>query len=169
MPSTLLQPTEIRQHIRTGLVDEALDRLVTDADLDIQRIVGPHDGERTVRADVPPNGLRIWVKGRIESIAEITQRNRRDTSMTTVDPDLYFVEFNNAITRRTGYWDQIVEVRFTPVSTNAQRAMRLIDLVRLAVRDEGVQQERSGDYSYVRLNRADEYARIIRQLKNEVL
>ena len=63
-------------------------------------------------------------------------------------------------------WQMRVRITFTPVAENAERALALIDLVRLETQDTGLESERDDTYSYRAKNKTMARREIIASLKH---
>jgi hypothetical protein len=147
----LLTVAQIRAHIDTDLTDEALGRLIDDADEEIIGWAGAADEETdTMRHCELANVLFLSRRG--SEVSEVIEQIGDDE--TTLDPDDYRLRNNGTQIERLGTgtnprstWGEIVTVTYAPVDRTARRVRVLIDLVRLAVQYSALKSESVGDYS----------------------
>ena len=159
MASDLLTLDEVKVHVTTGLPDAALERLIDSQDAYIRQMVGQHDPASTmVYEDELDRGIhRIWLPRPAFSIATVEDRRRLDSTWTVLEAATYYLSDEGRavlVTRSDWGWgwgdrgQRRVRVTYTPVSENAERALALIDLVRLETQDTGLESERDDTYSY---------------------
>lgn len=144
---TLLTATEVRQHVETGLTDDALTRLVEDADSEIiDRL-----GALASQVDVLDGGVPVLPLSRkASSISSIVERIDQ-TDYPLADDDFGLLPDGRRVERRQGtsYPSLVfagrVTITYVPTDETASRKRLLIDLVMLASRYMGVRGESIGD------------------------
>ena len=164
----LLTVDQIRQHVETDLVDDALTRLVDDADAEIiacEGVLAEHTDHQhgcQYKAD-------LWLSRRASEITEVIEE--ASESETTLAADDYALRPGGLrLSRRSDgtnprtTWAPIVSVTFTPVSDVERRTRVLIDLVRLAVQFNALRSESAGDYSATSADYEEERRRILSRL-----
>ena len=172
MASELLTVAQVKEHVTTGLSDEALGRIVDAQDAYIRRMVGPHDPATTMvyERDTLPGTHRFWLPRPASSIATVEDRYLYDAVWTVRDDTGYYlsdggrsVSLNHLYLSE--WFREVVRVTFTPVSANAERAQALIDLVRLEAQDTGLQSETDDTFEYIAKDKTKARREIISPLK----
>lgn len=150
---------EVRDHIETPIPDMALQRILDDAENELEYRFGSAADNQTERFF--PQGLTrfVYPSRRVDSIQEITEitdgpLGRTETVLSAND---YQLTFNSQrIDRlpqgdhsRTNWGDEVVVV-YTPYDDTLERDRIVIDLVRLALSYGGADSESLPDYSYRR-------------------
>jgi hypothetical protein len=142
---------QVREHVETGLTDEALGRLIADAVEEVEGRWGT-DAEQTVLMD--GSGLRLLRLLRpaltITSVNE--QRNSWSEELLLVAGEDYELRPGGRVLERIpgwgwSYWGQRVTIVYTPLPEISLRDRVVVDLVRLAVEYEGLTSVKVGDYS----------------------
>ncbi len=144
----LLTADQIRTHVETDMVDTAVNRLIDDAESEMVRLYGPHVDDITEIHTPGPGQKYLFTKRPIDevtSVTELTTTYAGETDLVLDDADDYVLEGKTQL-RRLGtgtnpstMWAAHVTVEYTPVDDTTRRERVLIDLVKLAVRFEGVQ------------------------------
>lgn len=139
----------IRDHVETGINDEALGLLLDDAVGEVEGRFGT-DSQRTERYFGGGEFIRLQRPAlSIASIAELNEQRYPLYTLVSTDYDL----LNNGrtiqrLTRNTvwywRYWASIVDVTYTPIPEQTVRDRVTIDLVKLAVQYNALQQEQVG-------------------------
>ena len=182
MASELLSVAEIKEHVTTGLSDEALGRLIDAQDSYIRRMVGPHDPTTTMVYETDgggghyrdytsgPGQDRIWLPRPAASIATVEDRYLFDSGWTVRDASEYYLSDGGrsvSLNQHFREWfRELVRVTFTPFPENAERVQALIDLVRLETQDTGLAMERDDTYRYEAKDRTKARREIIAPLKH---
>ena len=151
MASDLLTVTEVREHVETGLPDDALERVVDSEDAYMRAQVGIHDpaGDMTYTDDNP--GRRISLPRPASAITSVTRDSWYGFSYE-IPARNYRLQDEGRAVWIYDYWtseryDQMTIV-FTPLPENAERTKALIELIRLAIQDTGLSMERDDTYQY---------------------
>ena len=170
MASDLLTVSELKEHVTTGLSDEALERLIDSQDAYIRRMVGEHDPATTLVYEVEMTDYRrLWLPRPAVSIAMVEDRYLfRDSEWNVRDStDYYLSDQGRSVNLgcRAPFRER-VRVTFTPVSENVERTQALINLVRLETQDTGLDSERDDTYSYQAKNKTKAQREIIASLKH---
>lgn len=145
----LLTNAQTREHVESDLSDDALDRLIADADAEIIDRLGAVATETQV---LRGGGKELFLGRAATSISSIVEReNEANTTLATND---YTLRSDNRVVERltTGTngrstWAPLVTIAYVPVDTTARRKRLLVDLVRLACQHLGVAEQRLGDVS----------------------
>lgn len=131
---TLLTVDELREHVTSALGDDALERLLADAEAAIVQRAGP-SGDRT---QIAGGGYRFIALHRpAAAITSIVERTgTTDTTLATDDylvrPGGYLLERLTDGTHPRGFnWAPRVTVIYAPVDDEATRIAVQIDLVNL--------------------------------------
>ena len=147
----LLTVAQIRQHVEADLSDDALTRLLDDADEEIVAWAGEVDEQVDTMRHVELSTV-LFLSRRGSEVTEVIEQIGYDE--TTLDPDDYRlrnggtqIERRSDGTNPRSTWGEIVTVTYTPVDRTARRTRVLIDLVKLAVQYSGLKSESVGDYS----------------------
>ena len=152
MASDLLTVAEVKEHVATGLSDTALERIVDAQDAYIRHMVGEHDPVSTMSYTADQPSQRISLPRRATSIDSVTILYAYGGSQV-VGSRYYWLANDGLAVQIYEYYlyypemDRIMVV-FTPAPENAPRANALIELVRLAVQDTGLDTERDDTYQY---------------------
>ena len=146
----ILTVDELREHVNTGLGDDALQRLLDASEYLIVERAGPA-GART---EIAGGGYRFVTVSRpigsIGSIKEVV-----GDSELTLAADDYLVRYGDLVVERLQYgtnsrstWDRRVEVTYTPEDDAALRADVQIDLIRAGLSyNPGLTGEQLGAWS----------------------
>ena len=169
---SLLTPDDIRQHIDTDLGNEALQRLIDDAEDDIVRAYGPTTGTVTERFTPGPGDAWIFTSRPISAITSITELRSTyagETDVTLGSAD-YVLEGTRQIRRKQGgtnsasSWGPLTTIVYTPADDTDRRKRVLIDLVRLALRYDATRSGSVGDTSVTHLEYEAERTRLLTRL-----
>ena len=154
--ATLLTVTELREHIETDLINDALERYNDDVDSDIILRYGPVATETEIfdiNPDDYPSGRDkfLSLKRKATSITSITEQVLNDTPDTLDASDFQLLEERRLERLDTGIaprnlWGQRVTVVSVPVDTTAKRKGVIIAIVKMDVIYNGFSEERSGDH-----------------------
>jgi hypothetical protein len=149
---TLLTLAQVREHVETDLVDDALQRIIDAEDEEILRRFGPP----TTQTEIFTGGTgatHLFLSRPVTSVTSISEEVSGIS--TTLSADDYDIWWNQALerlddgTNASNSWGDRVTVVYVPQERTSQRILTLIQLVQLAVRYNGVQTESigSGDHS----------------------
>lgn len=133
---------EFEEHVTTSLGDDAIQRLLDDAEEAIIAYAGP-----TVDADYVtdmaerfvPHGDAIRLSRRASAIVEVLEHAQRETPTTLAADDYELSQSGFMLHRLRGgtngswRWHSDVEVRYTPYSDVATRVITQLQLCRLEI------------------------------------
>lgn len=152
---SLLTVTELREHFETDLKDEAIQRLIDDAEDEIEQKIGQLQTQSEYIRDVGICTL-LFLRRKASSISTVVEEVKvADGSYetTTLSSDDYRLVSDMQIERladgtnpRT-LWGDNVSLVYIPKDDASRRKVVTVDLVKLAVRYEGVDRESAGDWS----------------------
>lgn len=165
---TLLTLAQVREHVETDLVDDALQRLIDAEDEELLKRFGAPTSQTEI---LRGGGTHLYLTRLVSTITSIAERVEDTT--TTLATDDYDLWWNQALERKDDgtnardIWGERVTVVYVPQDQTSQRIMTLIQLVQLAVRYTGVQSESvgSGDYAVGNLDYQHERERLLRKLE----
>jgi hypothetical protein len=165
--AALLTLAQIREHVETDLSNDALQRLIDSEDAEIvQRF-----GALSTQTEIFKGGSeRLFLSRLVSSITSISEEVGETT--TTLAADDYELWWSQELdrdpdgTNGRSTWGERVTVVYVPQTMTAQRTAVLTQLVQLAVRYNGVQQESvgSGDYSATSADYQRERERLLSKL-----
>lgn len=167
MASDLITVDALRDHVETDLADDALGRLIDDADAEIVRRFGPHNGERVEAQHLSYPTKLIFLPRPASAVASITEESGAEgaTVETVADSKYSLEDGGRSIRRKDANWKRVVNVTYTPESDDARRAMVLVDLVKLETEYEGIESRRVGSYSETKLDLEKERGKILNRLR----
>lgn len=137
-----LTVAQFKEHVSTSLGDDAIGRLLDDAEAAIIERAGPLiDGylvtDMTER--FKPHGDAILLSRRAEAIVEVKEHAQRVTP-TTLAADDYALSSTGMVLRRVRggthpatYWHADVDVTYVPYSDDAIRVICQLELCRLEI------------------------------------
>lgn len=141
----------IRDHVETGIVDEALKVLLDDAVAQVENRFGT-DGAITLR--LIGGGQFLRLQRPAVSVASIAESNEQRTPLYTLgalgtDYDLLYggrmlVRLSGGTVFYYQSWAPVVDVVYTPKPEQILRDRVVVDLVKLAVQYSGLAQEQIG-------------------------
>ena len=145
----LLTKTELKEHVETDLVDDAVNRLLDDAEAEIIRRFGAH----VTQVDEPLGGDKYLFPSRpITTVTSIVETV--GTTDTTLAADDYKLIHSNRQIERLGdgtngrlTWGDRVKITYVPSDNQDTRKRVQIDLVKLAIQYDVVRTVESGNYS----------------------
>lgn len=150
-------PAIILEHLETDLGDNAIQRLIDEAEAYCTKIAGPESGSYTVHRQGGVSSF--WLRRPADSITSVTELDNGDN---VVDSGNYRLEHGGRTLRRVGnIWAHgTVEIVYTVITDTAVRDRVVIDLVHLALSYRGaVKSESDGAYSSGRIGSPDAYER----------
>lgn len=132
---TLLTVDELREHVTTSLGDDALQRLLDDA----EAAITAYAGEVGTAVEIVTGGSPTLTVGRpIESITSVRERDGFQSSTTLATDD--YEQLGSFVLGRLRYgtnsaahWRGPVRVTYTPVDDTATREVVQIELVKLEI------------------------------------
>ena len=169
----LLNLEQVRDVVKTDISDEMLQVYVDAAEGDILRFAGPHG--TTVTHSKPLQATRstyVLLPRRAKEILSV------EIDDGAIEPDEYQVEhqglavriwFNRPYSWSTASYARFnwqVSITYTAEDDRPQRRRALLQLVRLAVQEDGLANERVGDYSRTSVNYGKERRRILAPLRS---
>ena len=144
----ILTLAEVRDHVQTDLKDDALQRLLDDAEAEIVARLG----SPTALSDVLPGGDKmLYLSRKAASISSIVERlEEQDYALVATDFKLHAdgrrLERLQTGSNPSEAWRGLVTISGVPDTADAASRKRLqADLVRLSVRYSGVASEGVGD------------------------
>ena len=172
MTTALITPDILREHFETDLEDDALQRIIDDADQAIIDRFGEHGDAGTFSIDDPlvelhPGGGRhIFPHRKVDSVEAVTEfwggpGAETETELATDDWRLEHAG-RSLLRLATGtnpraWWGRVV-LDYFPVSDAARRTRVNIDLCKLALTYGGyLKTERAGDYQAASAMTPDAY------------
>lgn len=173
-----LSLSDIREHVETGLVDDALARLLVDATEEVEARFGT---DANVTEILAPGGSTIILKRRASAIVSVDLLDSSGASYQTLGASEYRLRSGRILDRMSGgttgydwvreydapgYGSTEVKVVYTPVSEAALRNRVIIDLVRLGVKYEALANEKIGDYSMTSADYLKERERLLQAVSN---
>lgn len=168
--ATGLTLDEIREHVETGLVDDALERLLVEAQA---QVTARAKSDASLTVSVEAYGRYIRLQRPALSITSIAEFNDQRYPLYTLLPADYELQYGGRIIRRltggtTFYadrsWAPVVVISYVPVPEQAIRDRVVIDLVRLAVQYNALGQETFGGrtgYQSISIDYFNERERIL--------
>lgn len=145
---------KIRQHVETGLEDGALALLVQAATDEVAARFGNDDEMTTTLYGWGDNQLTHRLSRKASVLTSVKERPAYGNEETVLDTDDYdLIHGGKTLIRRADgtnprrYWNEVVEVTYTPVEEKTLREQTIINLVKLEVQYNGLAQERVGDYT----------------------
>lgn len=171
----ILTVPQLLEHIETDLSGSALQRLIDAADQDIVDGYGPHalSGARTETLVGGSASITLAVPAL--SFTSVTEHvgSPISATATVLDPTDYRTWWGGRALQRisTGVnarttWGERVDVVYVPVSRDARRRAVAIELVRLALAQEGVKSMSAGDVSMTAHDYQSERGRLLMSLAN---
>jgi len=147
----ILTVDQLREHISSGLGDDALQRLLDAAEDDIVAFDGAVASQtERIRSDGSDIVLLRRPVSSVTSVKEIDSYGNTYLTLESDDfrvTDLYLLERLQTGTNPRSYWYGVVEVVYVPVDDTDARKRDQIDLVKLALAWEGVESQRVGEFS----------------------
>ena len=135
----LLTPSQFEEHFDTDLGDDALGRLLGDAEDEIIRLFGAHV---TQVEHIDGLGRLLFLQRRVASVTMIVETvAEEDTTLATDDWQLENVRILRRLADGTNartYWGDRVTVTYVPESETNRRKRVQVDLVKLAIQHEGL-------------------------------
>ncbi len=167
--ATLLTVAQVREHVETDIGDDAVQRLVDDADAEIIRRLGPVASQVTM-LDGGDENLRLprkatAITAAVELYGDVTYT--LDATDYTLRGDGYTLERQNDGTNPSPVWRGSVTITSTPVDETAQRKRLLVDLVKLAVAYDALSSNRIGDVAVQGLDYQAEREKLFRGLRTQ--
>ena len=167
----LLTLEELKEHIsdpsrgraETNLGDSALQRILDSADKTIRRRHGPHEGEVTDQCvvslqDVRLDGSRTPLRRPAVTLHAVTVDGVDNLAAASIDSDARWVRWS------LDPFSGLVVVRYTPEDDQDERIEVQLRLIRLALRDTGLEYERQPSQTLVQPNRERERERVLARL-----
>ena len=152
---SVLSVAELLTHVETDLTDPAIQRLIDDAEAEIDERVGAlatqtdeFQGETLADA--------LYLTRLATAITTVTEEVKSGTGWvsTVLAADDYALRFNGRQLRRlsngtnpAGTWGDTVTVVYVPKSDAARRLVITIDLVKVAIAFNALDSEKIGDYA----------------------
>lgn len=171
---SLLTIDELRDHFNTDLIDGALQRLVDDAEAEIDERHGELGTQTdTFKGDILATAL--FLSRKAQSISTVTEEIKSGGSYdaTILASDDYQLRFEGRQIERLASgtnprstWGDIVTVVYVPKDETARRKRVTVDLVKLAAAYNALDSETTGDYASRSLRYTNERASLIAQLES---
>lgn len=168
----LLTLADVREHIETDLVDPALQRIMDseEAEIDVRF------GAVGVETDDLEGGERELFPSRpiltVTSLDETIIDSNGSEVTTTLDPtDFKILNDGRVLLRQIdgvnpeNVWGERIKLIYTPKDTTLRRVGVFIDLIKLALANNGLKVEWSGDYrAEQKFDYQDEREKILNRL-----
>jgi hypothetical protein len=162
---------EVRQHVETDLIDDALQMLIDDAIEEINEVIGFVSSETNEFYEERTTKLFLTRKAiSINSVVE-----ERGGTSTTLSANDYMLRLEGRMLERLGtgtnpcsVWGDVVTIIYTPQDDTKRRKVVIIDLVKLALVYNGQKSESVGDYSATAKEYDDERQRLIGRLRSGI-
>jgi hypothetical protein len=148
-------PTILKEHVETDLSTIALQRLIDAANNDITERYGSFS-EVTEEYDMTVDRWeirrdRIWTRQQIKSVTLLEEGftlKTTDLVALVLDTDFFVVFEGQAVERIDTMFRRRVRITYVPqVANESQRDRVIIDLCKLMLQWNGLQNERIGDWS----------------------
>lgn len=171
---SMVSVAEIQAHIETDLTDPAIQRLINDAEAEIDDKIGEFATQfDEFQGETMANAFYLTRKAsEITTVVEEVKSGDGYTA-TTLSADDYELRFNGRQLRRltTGTnpaatWGDTVTVLYVPKDDEARRIRVTIDLVKLAIAFNALDSEKIGDYSAQSTKYEVRRSELIRRLKS---
>lgn len=161
-----LTVAQLRAHVETDLIDDAVQRLIDAAEEEIASKVGPAASATEYKEG---DSKVIFLMRSAASITSITEEVGEDiTTLVAADYRLEGGKMLRRLTTGTNpaeVWQGHVTVTYVPTGETTRRLTATIDLVRLAVQYKALSSESVGDYSASMGAYDAEKARILASLR----
>lgn len=175
--ATLVDPPTMRGFVETDLSDDNLQILIDDADAEIVLRFGPHTTAQEWFVDDVP-GQFIFPQRSVASVTSIDETiyfqigvTTWAETTTTLSADDYEITPDAKSIRRltTGVngrfnWGERINLIYVPADETARRKRVEIDLVRLALQYDALQQSKDGDHQQQGLDYEAERNRLLARL-----
>ena len=164
MTAVLLTVAQLRMHVETDLVDEALQRLLDGEEAEIVRRYGEH---ATASETLPGGGPEVILSRGAASITSVSEQGLDDEEATALEPEQYVSWHGGRLLQRWGdssLWPARVTVEYVPTDDSAQRTNVLIRLMALLLAYNGTAAEGVGDYRMSAKDYQRERERLLRQV-----
>lgn len=131
---TLLTVDQFREHVETSLVDDAIQRLLDDAEAEIIRYAGDLG---SVTELIDGGSSRLVLSRRAGSVTSVTETS--GTTTTTLDADdwrlrsAYVLERLNTGTNPRWTWSRFATVTYVAADDTDTRAVVQLELVKIAI------------------------------------
>jgi len=153
--ASLLTTDELREHFETDLKDAAVQRLIDDAESEIDERIGQlATGTDTFEGDILATALFLSRRAKTITTATEEIRSGGGYQTTVLDPTDYKLRYEGRqIERLTSgvnprsTWGDIVTVVYVPEDDTNRRKRVAVDLVKLAAQYSALDSEKIGDYS----------------------
>ena len=160
----ILTLAEVREHIETGMSDNALQRLMDVAEEDIIRTVGNHQG--TVTKVLRGGGRTLTVPKNLVLFTVTEIYRTQDIKITSTQ---YKKIAEYAYVKTSGYrWADYVRVVYTPPVATQARRMAFLDLIDAFRISRELSVERVGDIGTTYLDPDKQRFNILTRLKRQV-
>lgn len=170
---TILTVNELREHVETGLVDDALTRLIENADQEIIDRLGALASHTEV---IQGDGLSSLLLARKASAITSATERILDENYVLAASDFTLMSDGYALRRAQGAsypalaWRGTVTVVYVPfggvAGELAARKKLLVDLVKLDVEYDAKRSDSIGDTSRTSLDHSQERMSLFKQMRN---
>lgn len=146
-------PDIIREHFETDLSDDALNRIIAAENAEIVARYGDNTA-LTEQYNFMVNGHRtlvnrVWTQQKIGAVTSVKEGpTLKPADLTTLveGTDYLMINEGRAVERQDRCFDTRVEVVYTPLSDEARRDMVTIDLSKLTIQFNALDEEEVGDW-----------------------
>lgn len=169
----LINPAIVQAHVETDLSDAALRRLIRDVEAEIEKRYGELESQIDEVQDARLS-TQLFLRRKAEAITTVTEEVKSGGSYetTVLSANDFAVRMNGRAIERLrdgdnprSTWGDIVTIVYEPVNETDSRVRVAIDLVRLAIRYNALDQEKIGDWSGSSKDYEAEREKILGRLK----
>lgn len=171
---SLISIAELKQHVETDLDDDAIQRLIDDAEDEIDERHGGLESQTDVINNAELSTC-LFLSRKVVSITSVTEEfiSGGDVDSTVLDSTDYRVRSNNRQVDRLSdgvnprsTWANSVIFVYVPKDETNRRVRVTIDLVRLAIQYTASKAERTGDFSMTSVEYEKERSQLIARLES---
>lgn len=140
-------PAIVNLHVETDLADAELQRLIDDAESEIDLRFGS-DASITDFHLLSPKRKRIYLERRANTLTSVEEGEEIDELETLVENTDHILTGNGWVVERLGAdFQSRVKIVYAPITDSGRRDRVVIDLVRLAIQYSALSQSRDGDHA----------------------
>jgi hypothetical protein len=167
-------PDIVKEHFETDLADAALQRIIDAEDKEITSRYGSNTSLTEPYTLETPDGQParrryIWTKQKISSITSVKEGvtfAAGDLTTLVVTTDYRILYDGRLLERVDTNFLQKVEIIYVPATDVKRRDMVTIDLVKLAIQNQGLKSEKVGDYSATFVDYQQEREKVLSTLNS---
>ena len=169
---SLLSVKELEEHVETDLDNAAIQRLIDDAEDEIDERYGALTKQTDVKDHVCLS-TTLFMSRKVAAFTSVTEEMRSggDIQETVLDSTDYRLRANNrqidrlsSGTNPRSTWGDMVTFVYEPKDESKRRKRVTIDLVRLAVQYNAAKGERTGDFTLTSVDYELERGKLLARL-----